>query len=79
VNSIIEALHQEASKLESRLSAVRTAITALNGNGQTRPCVPSEQQHGGTRIAHQHVAVSVWRSSVAGWKRTAMALAGARP
>jgi hypothetical protein len=33
VNSIIEALHQEASKLESRLSAVRTAITALNGNG----------------------------------------------
>jgi hypothetical protein len=34
--SIIEALHQEASKLESRLSAVRTAITALNGNGTSK-------------------------------------------
>ena len=31
--NIIEALHQEESKLESRLSAIRMAITALNGAG----------------------------------------------
>jgi hypothetical protein len=29
--NIIAALHEEASKLESRLKAVRTAISALNG------------------------------------------------
>jgi hypothetical protein len=31
--NIIEALHQEESKLESRLNAIRMAITALNGAG----------------------------------------------
>jgi hypothetical protein len=34
VNSIIAALHQEASRLESQLSAVRTAIGALNGTSK---------------------------------------------
>jgi hypothetical protein len=31
--NIIAALNQEATKLEHRLSAIRTAIGALNGNG----------------------------------------------
>jgi hypothetical protein len=31
--NLIAALNQEATKLEHRLSAIRTAITALNGTG----------------------------------------------
>jgi hypothetical protein len=34
--NIIAALHEEASKLESRLSAVRAAIGALNGTSDRK-------------------------------------------
>ena len=70
--NIVEALHTEEAKLERQLTAVKSAIVALNGGGTTAVSVEHTSSPNGTtskRTMSAAVRARISRSAKARWAK----------
>jgi hypothetical protein len=70
--NIVEALHSEESKLQRQLTAVKTAISALNGGGTTAVSpghISSSNGKSGKRTMSLAVRAKIARSAKARWAK----------